>query len=75
VSRGSTSANEWRSRSSLIPRFTPSCVTTAVCVTSDPVPLVVGTATSGATSPGSFPVPTYSPGWPPWARRTATTFA
>ena len=61
ASRGSTTASVGRSRAWLIPVFTLSASTssTQMVVLSDPVPVVVGTATSGLSgSLGGRPAPT-----------------
>jgi hypothetical protein len=61
VSRGSTTARFGRSRTWLIPVLTLSARTssTQMVVLSAPVPVVVGTATSGASARvGARPAPT-----------------
>jgi hypothetical protein len=61
VSRGSTTARVGRSRRWLIPLLTRSDSTsrTQTVVLSDPVPVVVGTATSGLSGwAGARPPPT-----------------
>ena len=61
VSRGSTTASVGRSRAWLIPVLTLSASTsiTQMVVLSDPVPVVVGTATSGLSGwVGGWPPPT-----------------
>ena len=60
VSSGSTTASTGRSRAWLMPvlTFAASTSSTAIVVLSDPVPVVVGTATSGTSGrDGARPPP------------------